>query len=84
MQEAEKYDLRLPRAAAFVKEGVINKIYNPDPDGRVGIITHSILTNIVLTSLASLGIKCPVYPLYCLYPIVESEIVEFLKIRRRF
>ena len=79
VQEAEKYEFRLPRAAEFVKEEGINKTYNPDSDGRRGIITHSILTNVVLSSLASLGIKCPVYALYCLYPIVESEIVEFLK-----
>ncbi|MCI0453575.1 MAG: thiamine pyrophosphate-dependent enzyme [Candidatus Dadabacteria bacterium] len=77
IQEAEKYNLRLPRAAEFVKNTGINKIYH-HPNKGVGIITHGILTNIVLEAFTSIDRACSVYSLHCLYPIVETEVAEFL------
>lgn len=78
IQESEKYNLRLPRAAEFVKEWGINKIYNHSSNKGTGIITHGILTNIVLRGLKSLDKDSAVYSIHCLYPIVESEIIKFL------
>ncbi len=78
VQEAEKYNLRLPKAAEFVKEAGINRVYNHSSHQGIGIITHGILTNMVLRALGSLDEDCAVYSLHCLYPIVDSEVVEFL------
>jgi indolepyruvate ferredoxin oxidoreductase alpha subunit len=83
VQEAEKYNLRLPRAAEFVKEAGINRIYNHSRSKDTGIITHGILTNIVLRALSSLRKDCPVYSIHCLYPIVESEVAQFLADKER-
>lgn len=77
IQEVEKYTLRLPRAVEFLKASSINRIYN-HYSGRTGIITHGILTGIVQKALASLGKRCSIYSLHCLYPIVEDEVVQFL------
>jgi len=78
MQEIEKYTLRLPKAVEFIKEAGINRIYNHSTNKSIGIITHGILTNMVLRALNSIHEDCPVYSLHCLYPIVENEVAEFL------
>jgi indolepyruvate ferredoxin oxidoreductase alpha subunit len=77
IQESEKYNLRLPKAAEFIRASGINKIYN-HCSSKTGIITHGILTSIVQKALASLGKECSIYSIHCLYPIVESEVVQFL------
>lgn len=83
MQEAEKYNLRLPRAAEFVREAGINKTYNHGSNKGMGIITHGILTNTVLRVIDSIKEDCAVYSIHCLYPIVEREVVEFLTDKER-
>ncbi|MDA2919264.1 thiamine pyrophosphate-dependent enzyme [Desulfobacterota bacterium AH_259_B03_O07] len=83
IQEAQKYNFRLPKAEEFVKQECINKIYNHASDTTKGIITHGILTNMTHRALASLEKSCPVYSLHCLYPIVESEVVDFLSDKER-
>jgi indolepyruvate ferredoxin oxidoreductase alpha subunit len=83
IQEAEKYNLRLPRAAEFVKKAGINRVYNHSLSKGIGIITHGILTNMVLRAFNSIGRECSVYSLHCLYPIIESEIVQFLSDKKR-
>lgn len=83
IQEREKYDTRLPGAAEFVREQGLNRIYNHSPRRDVGIITHGILGNITQRALASIEESCPIYSLQCLYPIVESEVVNFLADKER-
>jgi indolepyruvate ferredoxin oxidoreductase alpha subunit len=78
IQEAQKYNLRLPRAAEFVKNARINKVYDHHSNKGAGIITHGILSNAVLEALASIGEECSLYSLHCLYPIVETEVADFL------
>ncbi len=83
MQEIEKYNLRLPKASQFVRKAGINKLYNHCPDSGTGIMTHGILTNIVQRALTSLDKESSVYSIHCLYPLVESEVVEFLADKER-
>lgn len=78
VQERDKYYTRLPKATDFVREQGLNRVYNHQPQRNIGIITHGILTNMAHRALASIEKSCPVYSLHCLYPIVESEVINFL------
>jgi len=78
IQETDKYRYRLPRAEEFVKENRLNKVYNHIPGKSVGLITHGILTNITHRALESIEKSCPIYSLHCLYPLVVSEVVDFI------
>ncbi|MBI2058553.1 MAG: indolepyruvate ferredoxin oxidoreductase subunit alpha [Nitrospirae bacterium] len=83
-QEFEKFTVRLPGAVEFIRRNQLNPVMGfSNGNGRVGIITHGILTNVVLRAMEDLGIRCPVLSLHALFPLVEDEIWDFLEGKER-
>ncbi len=86
-QERRKFEERMPAARKFIREHKMNEVF-PGASGneKIGIITHGMLHNTMLRSLAMLGKadelgNCD-FPILCLnviHPLVPEEIVEFLQ-----
>jgi len=83
IQEKKKYEERLPRALAFIREQGLNEL-RPGRCDDVGIILQGGLFNTVVRALQQLGLAdafgasdIPLYVLNVTYPLVPDEVVEF-------
>jgi indolepyruvate ferredoxin oxidoreductase alpha subunit len=86
-QERRKFEERMPAARQFIREHKMNEVFPGAPGNeKIGLITHGMIYNTMLRSLAILGEademgRCN-YPVLCLnviHPLVPEEIVEFLQ-----
>ena len=83
--EVAKFDERLPAAAKYSQENIINEVF-PGAGGRLGIITQGGTYTVVMRALKRLGAAdafgnsdIPVYCMNMVYPLVTDEIVDFMK-----
>ncbi len=84
-QQKRKYSERLPAAIDFIKNSKMNEHFEGARDD-IGIITHGTIYNSVIRSLYHLGeselsgkSNIPIFNLNVTYPLVPSEINDFLK-----
>jgi len=83
--EKAKFEQRLPAAVAYAKENSINEIF-PGNKEKYGIITQGGTYNVVMRALSRLGAAdafgntdIPVYCLNLVYPLINSEVIDFVK-----
>ncbi len=84
-QQKRKYNERMPSAIEFIKSSGMNEFFNGTRED-IGIITHGTIYNSVIRGLYHLGesdlsgkSNIPIYNLNVTYPLVPSEINDFLK-----
>lgn len=84
-QQKRKYSERIPAAIEFIKKSGMNEHFE-GPRNDIGIITHGTIYNSVIRSLYHLGesdlsgnSNIPIFNLNVTYPLVPSEIENFIK-----
>jgi len=89
VQEAQKFEQRLPAARRFIVEHVLNKVI-PGEEKELGIILQGGLTPTALRALELLGqadvfgrSRVPLLVLNVIHPLVPGELVDFLDGKRR-
>ena len=89
MQEAQKFEQRLPAARHFIVERALNEVI-PGEDTELGIILQGGLTPTALRALELLGqadvfggSRIPLLVLNVIHPLVPEELVDFLDGKRR-
>jgi indolepyruvate ferredoxin oxidoreductase alpha subunit len=89
LQEAQKFERRLPNARRFVVERGLNELI-PGDDQRVGIILQGGLTPTVLRSLELAGhsdvygrSRIPLLVLNVIHPLVPDQLLSFLEDKER-
>jgi len=89
LQEAQKFEQRLPAARRFIVERALNEL-RPGEEKETGIIVQGGLTPTVLRALELLGeadvfgrTRIPLLVLNVIHPLVPSELVDFLRGKRR-
>src|SRR5215813_4814136 len=89
VQEAQKFEQRLPAARRFIVERALNEVI-PGEDKELGVILQGGLTPTVLRALELLGqadvfgrSHIPLLVLNVIHPLVPEELVDFLDGKRR-
>jgi len=89
IQEAQKFEQRLPAARHFIVERALNEVI-PGEDTELGIILQGGLTPTALRALELLGqadvfggSRIPLLVLNVIHPLVPEELVDFLDGKRR-
>src|SRR5262244_1551245 len=89
LQEAQKFEQRLPAARRFIVERALNEVI-PGEDTELGIILQGGLTPTALRALELLGqadvfggSRIPLLVLNVIHPLVPEELVDFLDGKRR-
>ena len=89
LQEAQKFERRLPNAVRFVAERGLNEVI-PGDDKRVGIILQGGLTPTVLRALELAGqadvygrSRIPLLILNVIHPLVPDQLLGFLEGKER-
>src|SRR5215468_7719044 len=89
VQEAQKFERRLPAARRFIVERALNEVI-PGEDKELGIILQGGLTPTALRALELLGqadvfgrSHIPLLVLNVIHPLVPEELVDFLEGKRR-
>ncbi|MEP6785987.1 MAG: indolepyruvate ferredoxin oxidoreductase subunit alpha [Sphingomonadales bacterium] len=82
--EQEKIRKRLPAAIEFIRANRLNDRFGPD-EGKIGIILQGGMYNNVIRALQYLGLsdaygntRIPLYVMNVTYPMIDSEIAEFV------
>jgi len=89
VQEAQKFEQRLPAARRFIVERALNEVI-PGEEKELGIILQGGLTPTALRALELLGLadvfgrsRVPLLVLNVIHPLVPEELVDFLEGKRR-
>ena len=89
LQEAQKFEQRLPAARRFIVERKLNEVL-PGEEKELGIIVQGGLTPTALRALELLGqadvfgkSRIPLLVLNVIHPLVPSELLDFLEGKRR-
>ena len=89
VQEAQKFERRLPTARRFIVERALNEVI-PGEERDLGIILQGGLTPTALRALELLGeadvfgrSRVPLLVLNVIHPLVPEELVDFLEGKRR-
>ncbi len=89
LQEAQKFERRLPNARRFVVERRLNEVH-PGDDTRLGVILQGGLTPTVLRALELLGqadvygrSRLPLLVLNVIHPLVPDQLLGFLEGKER-
>jgi len=89
VQEAQKFERRLPAARRFIVERALNEVI-PGEEKDLGIILQGGLTPTALRALELLGeadvfgrSRVPLLVLNVIHPLVPEELVDFLEGKRR-
>jgi indolepyruvate ferredoxin oxidoreductase, alpha subunit len=89
LQEAQKFEQRLPAARRFIVERGLNEVIDGD-EKELGIILQGGLTPTALRALELLGradvfgrSRIPLLVLNVIHPLVPEQIVDFLEGKRR-
>jgi indolepyruvate ferredoxin oxidoreductase alpha subunit len=89
VQEAQKFERRLPAARRLVVERGLNELH-PGDDGRIGIILQGGLTPTVLRALELAGhadvygrSRVPLLVLNVIHPLVPDQLLGFLEGKER-
>jgi indolepyruvate ferredoxin oxidoreductase alpha subunit len=89
LQEAQKFELRLPSARRYVREHQLNELIAGE-DERLGIILQGGLTPTVLRALALVGhadaygrSRIPLLVLNVIHPLVPEQLLAFLDGKQR-
>ena len=89
LQEAQKFEQRLPAARRFIVERTLNEVL-PGEEEELGIILQGGLTPTALRALELLGqadvfgkSRVPILVLNVIHPLVPSELLDFLDGKRR-
>jgi indolepyruvate ferredoxin oxidoreductase alpha subunit len=89
VQEAQKFERRLPAARRLVVERGLNELH-PGEDGRIGIILQGGLTPTVLRALELAGhadvygrSRIPLLVLNVIHPLVPEQLLGFLEGKER-
>ena len=86
--EQEKVHERWPAAVAYIKNHLLNEVFEGERDD-LGIIVQGGLYNSLIRTLERLGVadafgdtQLPIYVLNVAYPVIDDEINEFCKNKR--
>ena len=89
VQEAQKFERRLPAARRFIVERALNEVI-PGEEKELGIILQGGLTPTALRALELLGLadvfgrsRVPLLVLNAIHPLVPEELVDFLEGKHR-
>jgi indolepyruvate ferredoxin oxidoreductase, alpha subunit len=89
LQEAQKFEQRLPAARRFIVERGLNEVIEGD-ENELGIILQGGLTPTALRALELLGradvfgrSRIPLFVLNVIHPLVPEQLVDFLEGKRR-
>ena len=89
LHEKEKIEQRWPAAVEFIHARGMNETFDGDIDD-IGIIMQGGMYNGVITALREAGLadiwgetRVPLYVMNVTYPIVDREVIEFCRARRR-
>ena len=89
LQEAQKFEQRLPAARRFIVERTLNEVLPGEEEER-GLILQGGLTPTALRALELLGqadvfgkSRVPILVLNVIHPLVPSELLDFLDGKRR-
>ena len=89
LHEKEKIEQRWPAAVEFIHARGMNETFDGDIDD-IGIIMQGGMYNGVITALREAGLadiwgetRVPLYVMNVTYPIVDREVIDFCRARRR-
>jgi indolepyruvate ferredoxin oxidoreductase alpha subunit len=85
VQEKDKAHRRLPAAERYIEENHLNEVIPGESSGRRAIISHGLITDLVLRGLERLGAAdatgrsgIPILSLHALHPLASSQLLQFL------
>jgi indolepyruvate ferredoxin oxidoreductase alpha subunit len=85
VQEKDKAQRRLPAAESYIEANHLNELIPGEADGKRGIISHGLVTDLVLRGLERLGeadttgrSRIPILSLHALHPLASRQLAEFL------